>query len=118
MKLVVAEAESPALAAALAGHDPYLTSTIGEIETARVCRRAGIPSAQIDRIRTGLAVVPLDAEIALLALSAGPTTLRTLDAIHLATAIVLGDEIDAVVTYDGRLADAASSEGLTVLSPA
>ena len=115
---MVAEPESPALAAALAGNGPYLTSTIGEIETTRVCRRAGVPSAQVDRIRSGLVVVPLDAEIALLALSASSPTLRTLDAIHLATAIAVRDEIDAVVTYDDRLADAARSEGLAVLSPA
>ncbi|MDR0945169.1 MAG: type II toxin-antitoxin system VapC family toxin [Bifidobacteriaceae bacterium] len=46
-----------------------------------------------------------------------PTVLRTLDAIHLATALTLEDDLDAVVTYDHRMADAARSLGLTVLSP-
>ena len=44
--------------------------------------------------------------------------LGTLDAIHLATALALGDELDAFVTYDDRLADAARALGLPVVRPA
>jgi predicted nucleic acid-binding protein len=47
-----------------------------------------------------------------------PPELRSLDALHLATALELGDEIDALVTYDRRLADAARAHGLRVESPA
>jgi len=43
--------------------------------------------------------------------------LRSLDAIHLASALAVGDELDAFVTYDARQADAARSLGLTVESP-
>ena len=46
-----------------------------------------------------------------------PRPLRSLDAIHLATALSLGD-LDAMVTYDGRLATAAAEAGLEVASPA
>ena len=46
------------------------------------------------------------------------STQRTLDAIHLATAIALGPELDAFVTYDDRLADAARAVGLPVVRPA
>lgn len=44
--------------------------------------------------------------------------LRTLDAIHLASALALGDDLDAIVTYDGRMVDAARSLGLPTASPA
>ena len=47
-----------------------------------------------------------------------PTTLGTLDAIHLATALELESELEALVTYDKRLAQAAQAAGLTVESPA
>lgn len=47
-----------------------------------------------------------------------PATLRTLDAIHLATAQILEDMLSAVVTYDKRMAMAAQSLGLRVASPA
>jgi hypothetical protein len=47
-----------------------------------------------------------------------PRELRSLDALHLATALELGDEIEALVTYDRRLAEAARAQGLRVESPA
>ena len=46
-----------------------------------------------------------------------PTALRTLDAIHLAAALVLGDDHDAIVT-DDRLAQGALANGIAVVSPA
>lgn len=47
-----------------------------------------------------------------------PATLRSLDALHLATALSLGPELDGLVTYDDRLADAARVAGVQVLTPA
>jgi uncharacterized protein len=48
-----------------------------------------------------------------------PPSVTTLDAIHLVTAVRLADEklIDAVMTYDARLADGAREHGLTVVAP-
>jgi uncharacterized protein len=43
--------------------------------------------------------------------------LRSLDAIHLATARVLAEDLDGLVTYDARLATAASDAGLVIISP-
>jgi len=48
----------------------------------------------------------------------GPETLRSLDAIHLASALSVGSAVGVVVTYDARLADVARAAGLAVLSPA
>jgi predicted nucleic acid-binding protein len=47
-----------------------------------------------------------------------PAALRTLDAIHLATAMALAPGLDAFVTYDDRLAEAARALGLPVIRPA
>lgn len=47
-----------------------------------------------------------------------PTTLRTLDALHLASALTLGDELEGMVVYDARLANAASALGIEVVGPA
>jgi predicted nucleic acid-binding protein len=44
-------------------------------------------------------------------------TLRSLDALHLATALEIRDELDGLVTYDGRMAAAAEGLGLAVLAP-
>src|SRR5205814_62312 len=118
VKLAVAEPESEALLTALDGRGPYLTSVFGEIETVRACRRAGVPAGQIEEVQNGLVLVALDEEVRRLAGAAAPPALRTLDAVHLATALSLGEDLDGFVTYDGRLADAAGAAGLPVLAPA
>ena len=47
-----------------------------------------------------------------------PELLRSLDAVHLASALMLGDDLDALVTYDERLALAARGNGVAVVAPA
>jgi hypothetical protein len=47
-----------------------------------------------------------------------PASLRSLDAVHLATALSLGVELGGVLTYDARMRDAAAVLGLTVVAPA
>ena len=49
-----------------------------------------------------LAEIPLDVEVRSAAASLTPIELRTLDAIHLASALTLGDDLTAVLTYGGR----------------
>jgi uncharacterized protein len=44
--------------------------------------------------------------------------LRTLDAIHVAAALVLGDDLESMVTHDDRLAQAALANGIAVIAPA
>ena len=46
-----------------------------------------------------------------------PTIVRSLDALHLAAALELGDELAGFITYDDRLASAASAHGITVVTP-
>ncbi len=117
MKLVVEEPESDALLAAIDGRGPYITSVVGEIETVRVCRRARLPDDHVEELRRGLVLVALDEEIRTLATVVRPPTLRTLDAIHLATALTVRQDLLAVVTYDVRLAEAVEAAGIPPLSP-
>ncbi len=66
-----------------------------------------------------MSLIPLDEEILAAAETVLPSTVATLDAIHLATAVKLASThgLDAVMTYDKRLADGARQHGLAVLSP-
>ena len=66
--------------------------------------------AQVSVIDVG---EPIRARAALLE----PAAVRSLDALHLATAIEVGDALDAVITYDARMAEAARSLGLVVNAP-
>jgi predicted nucleic acid-binding protein len=59
----------------------------------------------------------LDDPLLEVAANLDPDILRTLDAIHLASALSLGDSLDEVVTYDKRMAEAAKYLGLAVASP-
>ena len=65
----------------------------------------------------GVTVIDLDPSIASRAGVIEPVGLRSLDAIHLASAVELGAEMDAFVTYDARQATAARELGLSVVSP-
>jgi predicted nucleic acid-binding protein len=117
VKLAVEEAESAALLAAISGRRPYTTSVVGEIETLRVCRRAQVPAGQVDELRAGLVIIALDDEVRRLASEVGSPILRTLDAIHLATALSLGEDLESLVTYDLRLARATADAAIPVLTP-
>lgn len=46
-----------------------------------------------------------------------PVEMRSLDALHLAAAMELGDELEGVVTYDARMAQGAESLGISVVNP-
>lgn len=117
-KLLVREAESGALANALDSADPGLVSC-WLLDTEM--RRAGLRNPHV----THQLISDLLDEIDLYEVPAGTfrqagllpgTHLRSLDALHLAAAISIG--VDAVITYDQRMAASARDLGLNVLSPA
>jgi predicted nucleic acid-binding protein len=118
VKLIVEEPESAAIARLQVDWRDPVTSMLGEIETYRAVRRAAAAAeARTATVLAPVAIVPLDESVRALALAVEPPALRALDAIHLATALSLGEGLEAVVTYDARLAAAAEAAGLTVLSP-
>ena len=117
-KLVLDEAESLAMRRWYVEHDRVLCSRIGVVETRRAVARGQHDPEHLDVIMRSVELVEFDAEIARRAVPVGPPSLRTLDAIHLASALALGSEMDAFVTYDDRLAEAARALGLPVVRPA
>ena len=120
VKLVITERESAALRIFLAGDPVLISSRIGAVELRRVAAKQDEQPAepQVDAILANMLIVEVDELIAESAGELQPTTLRTLDAIHLASALSLAPELDALVTYDNRLADAARAAGLNVVAPA
>jgi predicted nucleic acid-binding protein len=119
VKLVVREPESAALRRYLGRRRPLVSSALARTVVARALlpfgpdavRRGREVLARIDLLRINDRV--LDAA-GLLA----PADLRSLDAIHLASAEQLGSDLRGFVTYDERLATAAAGRGFTVTQPA
>jgi len=120
VKLVVEEMESSALADRVT--DGFLISSeLCRVELARALLRLGLGVGAIRlgrRVLDRFELLLLDAGILDRASEVGPPNLRTLDAVHLASALALDRELDAFVTYDRRLAEAADLVGLPVTSPA
>src|SRR5258707_1220282 len=118
VKLVVPEAESRKLLRWYVEVDRVITSRIGVIETRRAAARFRHDADGLRSLLASLEVVELDARVADRAVAVAPTLLRSLDAVHVATALELGSNLDAFVTYDDRLAAAAREAGLPVVRPA
>ena len=115
VKVVVLEAETDALIAFLGDpRPPMVISEIAVTEVSRAARRVG---ADASVALAECEVVLLRSELLLAAANLEPTDLRTLDAIHLVTALSLGGSVDAFVAYDQRLLWAARASGLFVVSP-
>jgi predicted nucleic acid-binding protein len=120
VKLVAAEPESAELIEWLNGRaeEALATSAIGHIELVRAARRIGhkaVLAAQ--RIANSIDTLLLTDTIAAMARTIGSPELRTLDAIHVATAAVHRDRISAFCVYDVRLLAAAEAEELPVTAP-
>jgi len=119
VKLVVAEPETPALRGFLESHDPTLAaSALALVEVLRAVSVAGLGGEGARRAREELDetdVVELDRELLEAAVSWTSVQVRTLDAIHLASALRVGAR--EMLVYDRRLAEAAEAAGLEVLSP-
>ena len=117
-KLVVVEEESARIDTVLAAWPHQVSSAITAVETGRAVRRATESDAVVRRADDLVAQVPLialDAAVIRLAAKLPPPTLRSLDAIHLATALSLGEDLGAFLTCDRRLRAAATAAGVTVV---
>jgi hypothetical protein len=120
VKLVVPEAETDALLAALQRWPDRLSADVARVEVHRALWRAGAPRSvrtRADAVLASLVLMRIDEPILTRASSFKDPLLRALDAIHLAAALSLGDDPDAFITYDGRLAKAALRQRLPVQHP-
>lgn len=101
---------------AAAGTTQTCTSTIGLVETVRTCDRLGTFPKLMTTLLDAHVEIPVSAQVRDAA-AYFTGQLRSLDAIHLASAELLGSELTALVTYDRRMADAARTAGLPVAMP-
>ncbi len=119
LKLVVAEAESAALRAW--STDPAVqlaSSDLLRAEALRTARRHS-PEAlfQARTLLDGVALMSVTPDVCERAAELDPSILRSFDALHLASALMLGDSLEGVVTYDTRLATACAVVGVPVIAP-
>jgi uncharacterized protein len=118
-KLVVAEAQTAELQAWLRDEDREpVACDLARTELLRVVRRLA-PDLLL-RAREVLASITLTEVTSAIFEQAGrldPASMRSLDAIHLAAALDLGDDLEGMVTYDERLAAAALLNGIPVIAP-
>lgn len=119
VKLLVSEPESAALRHYLRNRRPLISSALARTEVLRAVQPAGehLVSrgrrllARLDLVRVGNDILDAAGRLS-------PHELRSLDAIHLATAQRLGHDLSVLVTYDRRMADSAEALGLRTSAPA
>jgi uncharacterized protein len=115
-KLLVDEPESVPLAEWADAADTHLVAThLVETELRRFAVRHGLPQADVSAILARVDLYDLPPSLYREAGLLSGETLRSLDALHLAAAIRL--DVDALVTYDARLAAAAEQAGFRVQAP-
>ena len=119
VKLVVAEPETPALEAELAERTGLLTSALAALECRRAVRRVSGRRrlGNVDEMLAAVVLVDITPGLLETAAQLDPPLLRSLDAIHVATALAADDPNLDVITYDDRLAEAATANGLRVVRP-
>lgn len=118
VKLIVKEAESNALRRYIRDYPTRVSSALARVEVMRAVRAQGQDAQQrahniLERVR----LLRLDDEVLTAACTLAPGILRSLDAIHLASAAVFGSELHGIVTYDVRMAEAARLVGITTFAP-
>lgn len=117
-KLLIVEAESAALLSYLTGHADQVRASTALVRTElpRAAMRVSADEAAVSAALDDLVLLRLDDALLDQAGRLSPATLRSLDAIHLASAL-RASPLTAFVCYDRRLAEAAAALGLPVAAP-
>ncbi len=120
IKLLVEETDSNGFAAFYDAHSEaeWVSSALLRIEIIRAVARARpalLPAAR--DMLLAFSYIAIDDDVVEGAMNEPDRSLRSLDAIHLATARILAPELDALVTYDDRLRKASTDAGLVTVSP-
>lgn len=119
VKLAVAEKESAALRTYLRRRAPFVVSALARTEVARALLPLGAAAVQRGHdVLSRIELIRVSDRILLEAGSLLPFEIRSLDAIHLATMRQLGTSLRRLVTYDSRMAAAASELGIATAAPA
>lgn len=119
VKLAIEEPQSTALRRYLRRRGPLVSSALARTEVLRALLEEGDPGLARGRdVLRRLDLIRVNDRILSAAGTLLPQDVRSLDAIHLATALELGGDVRQVVTYDDRMADAAAGLGLRTAAPA
>jgi predicted nucleic acid-binding protein len=120
VKLVFEEAESEALATWMADRADVtkVSSEIAAIELVRACRRVDDDAVGPARqLLAGMDLVRLGVDVVERASLVGPVELSSPEAVHLASALAIGDALHTFVAYDARLREATAHAVLAVAAP-
>jgi predicted nucleic acid-binding protein len=118
VKLAIAEPESKALRRHLARRQPLVSSALARTEVARALMPSGPEAvARGEEVLRRVQLLRVNDRVLREAGRMEPEELRSLDAIHLASARVLGASLRQIITYDERMADAARASGWSVATP-
>jgi predicted nucleic acid-binding protein len=119
LRLVFPDETTPAVQRLLEPGTHLVSSVLLRIEARRATmRRAPRRMPRVDLLLDRVDTVAIDDAVVELAGRVPGSVLRSLDAIHLATTLLIRDEVESLVTYDARLADAARAHDLAVVMPA
>ena len=119
VKLFVEEPETRALRQELKRWPRRASSALLRVELLRAARRAGLPEV-VQKARAhinDLFLIQIESAVLDRAANLTPDDLRSLDAIHLASAMSLEMDLGAIVTYDERMSQAGRELGLPVIAP-
>lgn len=119
VKLVVEEAGSKALRTwVMKAKEPIVSCDLLRTELLRATRREAPDQMQQARsVLDSIVLLTLSTALFERAGDLEPELMRSLDALHLAAALDLGDDLDGIITYDDRLASAAVAIGILVIAP-
>ena len=118
VKLVVREAESSALRRFLRPRPQRVSCGLARTEVPRAVRHLGhAPLRRTQLLLRNVHLIRLDDALLDAAAALDPRVLRSLDAIHLAAAQLISAELEALVTYDQRMTEAATLLGFPVVAP-
>ena len=118
-RVLLGEPDAAAVIRSLRDFDRHIASRLLRIELRRLALRHGLLD-HADQLLSGVALLPVDEAVLDAAETIQPASVAALDAIHLVTALRLARDalIDAVMTYDARLAEGVQAHGLSVIAPA
>jgi uncharacterized protein len=118
VKLVIPEPETAALRTELETWDRYVSSALVQTEVVRACARVSSAARRVaERVVASVDLIAIDDEVLTRAARLKPLELGTLDALHVASAQMLGTALGTVIAYDARLLQGARAVKLTTAEP-
>jgi predicted nucleic acid-binding protein len=119
LRLAIPDDTTPAVERLMDPSVHLVSSVLLQIEARRgTLRRAPRRLPRVDQLLAQVDALAINDAVVETASRLPDLLLRPLDAIHLATALLIREDLEAVLTYDDRIAAAAAAHGLAVLSPA